>query len=163
VGEAIGYGVELETNFFLGDHVTFFCNPTYTSLTYDDDLTFAGATLDTEGNQVVDTPEWMLKTGLILRWRDFEVVPMLRYLDDRFGDAENTEEIDDYVVVDLKVGYTKKDIAFFESLKVSLEFTNLFDEEYVSLINAMDDSRAGSTSYYVGAPFTALLSFSIDI
>jgi iron complex outermembrane receptor protein len=163
VGKATGYGVELETNFFLGDNVTFFFNPTYTSLTYDEDLTFAGATLNTEGNQVVDTPEWLLKTGLILRWRDFEVVPMLRYLDDRFGDAENTEEIDDYVVVDLKVGYTKKDIAFFESLKVSLEFTNLFDEEYVSLINAMDDSRAGSTSYYVGAPFTALLSFSIDI
>ncbi len=163
VGEATGYGVELETNFFLGDHLTFFCNPTYTSLTYDDDLTYAGATLETKDNQVVDTPEWMLKTGLILTWGDFELAPILRYLDDRYGDAENTEKIDDYVVVDLKIGYTKKDIAFFEALNVSLEFTNLFDEEYVSLINAMDDSRAGSTSYYVGAPFTTLLSISFEI
>jgi len=163
VGKATGYGVELETNFFLGDHVTFFFNPTYTSLTYDEDLTYAGATLQTEDNQVVDTPEWMLKTGLLLTWGDFQVVPMLRYLDDRYGDAENTEEIDDYVVADLKIGYTRKDIAFFEALKVSLEFTNIFDEEYVSLINAMDDSRSGSTSYYVGAPFTTLLTFSLEM
>lgn len=34
VGEATGYGVELETNFILGDHLTFFFNPTYASLTY---------------------------------------------------------------------------------------------------------------------------------
>jgi iron complex outermembrane receptor protein len=163
VGEATGYGVELETNFFLGDYLTFFFNPTYTSLTYDDNLTYAGARLETKDNQVVDTPEWMLKTGLIFTWGDFEIVPMLRYLDDRYGDAENTEKIDDYMVADLKIGYTKKNFAFFETLKVSLEFTNLFDEEYVSLINAMDDSRAGSTSYYVGAPFTTLLSVSFEI
>ncbi|WP_419660620.1 TonB-dependent receptor [Desulfosarcina variabilis str. Montpellier] len=163
VGEATGYGVEVETNFFLGDHVTFFLNPTYTSLTYDEDLTYAGATLQTKDNQVVDTPEWMLKAGLILTWGDFEVVPMLRYLDDRFGDAENTETVDSYMVADLKIGYKKNDIAFFDALKISLEFTNLFDEEYVSLINGMDDSRAGRTSYYVGAPFTTLLSVSLEI
>jgi len=163
VGKATGYGVELETNFFLGDHVTFFFNPTYTSLTYDEDLTYAGATLQTEDNQVVDTPEWMLKTGLMLTWGDFQVVPMLRYLDECYGDAENTENIDAYVVADLKIGYTRKDIAFFKALKVSLEFTNIFDEEYISLINAMDDSRSGNTSYYVGAPFTTLLSFSLEI
>ncbi|WP_246804731.1 TonB-dependent receptor [Desulfosarcina cetonica] len=163
VGEATGYGVELETNFFLGDHVTFFFNPTYTSLTYDEDLTYAGATMDTEGNQVVDTPEWMLKAGLILRWGDFEVVPMLSYLDDRYGDAENTEEVDDYVVANLKIGYTLKDLAFCKSLKLSLEFINLFDEEYISMINAMDDSRSGRTSYYAGAPFTSLLSLSLEI
>ena len=155
--------MELETNFFLGDHVTFFFSPTYTSLTYDEDLTYAGATMDTEGNQVVDTPEWMLKTGLILRWGDFEVVPMLSYLDDRYGDAENKEEVDDYVVANLKIGYTMKDVAFCKSLKVSLEFINLFDEEYISLINAMDDSRSGSTSYYAGAPFTSLLTVSLEI
>ncbi|HSO18466.1 MAG TPA: hypothetical protein VLT88_03350 [Desulfosarcina sp.] len=88
---------------------------------------------------------------------------MLRYLDDRYGDAANTEAIDDYTVADLKIGYTKRNLAFTESLKVSLAFTNLFDEEYVSLINAMDDSRAGSTSYYVGAPFTTLLTVSLEI
>jgi iron complex outermembrane recepter protein len=163
VGKANGYGAELETNFFLGDHVTLFVNPTYASLTYDEDLTFAVATLDTEDNQVVDTPEWMLKTGLILTCGDVEIVPMVRYLDKRYGDAENTEKIDEYVVADLKIGYTKKELSFIDALKISLELRNLFDEAYVSLINAMDDSRAGNTSYYVGAPFTTLLTVSLEI
>jgi iron complex outermembrane receptor protein len=163
IGKATGYGVELETNFFLNDRATFFFNPTYTSLTYDEDLTYAGATLDTDGKQVVDTPEWMLKTGLILSLGDFQIVPMVRYLSKRYGDAENTEKIDDYTVADVKIGYTKKKLAFINTLKVSLEFTNIFDKEYVSEIHAMDDSRAGSTSYYVGAPFTAMLSVSLEI
>jgi iron complex outermembrane receptor protein len=162
VGDATGYGFEVETNFFIGSHATFFFNPTYTSLTYDKDLTYAGATLNTKDEQVVDTPEWMLKTGLIFSWGNFELVPMVRYLDERYGDAENTEEIDDYVVADLKISYTREDLSFVDALKVSLEFTNLFDEEYVSLIHAMDDNRAGSPSYYVGAPFTSLLTVSLE-
>jgi iron complex outermembrane receptor protein len=88
---------------------------------------------------------------------------MLRWLDERCGDAENTEKVDDYAVVDLKFGYTKRNIAVVDALKLSLEFTNLFDKKYVSLINGMDDSRAGKTSYYAGAPFTTLLTVSLEI
>jgi iron complex outermembrane receptor protein len=44
---------------------------------------------------------------------------------------------------------------------VSLDFTNLFDKEYIARVDAMDDSRAGATSYYVGAPFTTLLTVSL--
>ncbi len=163
VGDATGWGVDLETNFFFGDHVTFFFNPSYTSLTYDDDLTFAGATLDTEDNQVVDTPEWMVKSGLIFSWGNFKIIPMVRYMDDRYGDAENKDEIDDYLVADLKIGYARKNLSFVDAVNISLEFTNLFDEEYVSLINAGDDSRAGNASYFVGAPFTTMLSVSFEI
>lgn len=163
VGKATGWGVDLETNFFFGDHFTFFLNPAYTSLTYDADLTFSGATLDTEGNQVVDVPEWIVKSGLIFTWGDFKAIPMVRYLSDRYGDAENREEIDDYWVADLKLGHTWKNLFTTDALNLSLEFINLFDEEYVSLINASDDSRAGSASYFVGAPFTAMLTVSFEM
>jgi iron complex outermembrane receptor protein len=54
-------------------------------------------------------------------------------------------------------------LAFVDTLKVSLEFTNIIDKEYISEINAMDDSRAGSTSYYVGAPFKTLCTVSLEI
>ncbi len=163
IGEATSYGIELVTNVFLGNHLTFYCNPTYTSLTYDDDLTFAGATLDTKDNQVVDTPEWMIKTGLIFNWANIEVIPTVRYLGERYGDAENTEKIDDYFVADLRISYGLEKLAMFKQMKVALELTNLFDKEYVSTINAMDDSRAGSTSYNVGAPFTAMVSLSFQL
>jgi iron complex outermembrane recepter protein len=45
---------------------------------------------------------------------------------------------------------------------LSLELTNLFNKEYVSVIKAMDDSRAGRTSYYAGAPFTAMMTVAFD-
>lgn len=48
----------------------FFVNPSYTSLTYDEDLIFQGKILDTEGKQVVDTPEWVCKTGFIRHYRE---------------------------------------------------------------------------------------------
>jgi len=163
IGKATGYGIELETNLYLFDDLlTFFINPTYTALTYDEDLTYQGNTLDTKGKQVVDTPQWYVKTGLIFSYRGFEVVPMVRYLGSRYGDAEHKERIDDYFVADVKVSYTKKNLFFVETLKVSLEFINIFNNEYVSVINSMDDTQAGSTSYYVGAPFTALLTVSLE-
>ncbi len=162
VGDATGYGFEVETNFLINEYLNVFLNPSYTILEYDDDLTFQGANLDTKDKQVVDTPEWMVKAGLIFTWRDFEVIPMVRYLGKRYGDAEHKERIDDYVVADLKMGYTFNNLSFIDKLKLSLEFTNLFDEEYVSVINAMDDSREGNTSYLVGAPFTSMMTVSFD-
>lgn len=162
VGKATGYGLELGTNFYFNKNLTLFLNPTYTYLTYDEDLTYQGNTLDTKGKQVVDTPEWSLKTGLIFSYKDFEIVPIVRYLGERFGDAEHKERIDAYMVADLKIGYTKKNLSFVDTLKISLEFNNICDEEYVSVINAMDDTRAGRASYYVGAPFTTMLTVSAE-
>jgi iron complex outermembrane receptor protein len=160
VGDATGYGMEIEASFFINEHLNFFLNPTYAVLAYDDDLTFQGVVRDTKDKQVIDTPEWTLKSGLIYTRGDFELIPMVRYMGSRYGDAEHNEKIDDYVVADLKMGYTFNHLCFVDKLKLSLELTNLFDHEYVSVINAMDDSRAGNTSYYVGAPFTAMMTAS---
>jgi iron complex outermembrane receptor protein len=46
-------------------------------------------------------------------------------------------------------------------LKVSLELTNLTDERYVAVINSFDDTRVGTTSYYQGAPFSAIGSVAV--
>ncbi len=162
VGKATGCGFEMETNIYLGKAFTLFVNPTYTVLTYDDNLTYQGATLNTRGNQVVDVPTWLIKSGLIYKYDEFEIVPMIRYLTDRYGDAENKEKIGDYLVTDLNMNYTKKNLPFTNALKISLQLHNLLNREYVSVINSSDDTRAGSTSYYVGAPFTAVLALSMD-
>jgi iron complex outermembrane receptor protein len=81
---------------------------------------------------------------------------------DRYGDAENKEEISDYLVTDLNLSYTKRNLSFTKAMKISLQFYNLLDREYVSVINSSDDTRAGITSYYVGAPFTTVLLLSMD-
>ncbi len=161
VGKATGYGVDLEFNFFLKDNFVFFINPTYTHLTYDENISYQGATLYTKDKQVVDTPRWLLKAGLIWKYAGFEVIPSLKYVDKRYGDAEHKEEVSSYAVAGLKVSYTKKKFWFAKEAKLSLELDNIFDKKYVAVINAMDDARAGGTSYLVGAPFTALLTLSM--
>ena len=162
VGKATGYGLEVESNFYLTQALTLFVNPTYTRLTYDDDLSYQGNTLKADGEQVVDTPEWMVKTGLVWKVGDFECIPTVRYMGERYGDVEHKEKVGSYAVADLSVNYVNRDVSFAEGLKLSLNLYNLFNAEYVSMINASDDTREGSASYYVGAPFTAVLSVGIE-
>lgn len=163
VGEATGYGAEIEANVHLGEGFTWFLSPSYTMLTYDDDLTFAGNTLDCKGNQVVDTPRWMAKTGFIFRHGAFEVSPMLRLLGDRYGDLEHKEKIGGHAVVDLSASYRFEDVSWAKSVRLSLDFYNLLDAKYISGITAGDDTRSGATSYVVGAPFTALLRLGVEL
>lgn len=156
VGNATGYGAELTTNFFLRKDLTLFVNPSFTRLTYDNNLAYAGYTLDTKHKQVVDTPEWMLKTGLIYNYKGFEITPSLRCLSSRYGDAEHKEKIGAYAVADLMLSYTTKKVPFTEEMKLSLEMYNLFNKKYISVINVSDDNRGGAASYYAAAPFTLL-------
>ena len=159
IGKAKGYGFELGTNVFISDWLTFYVNPTYTHLTYDGDITYSGATLSTDGKQVVDVPKWTVVSGLILKYKDFEVVPQMRYIGKRYGDCQHKEEIPSYAVFDMKLNYIKEKIGMLKGLKVSLEFDNIFNKKYVSVINAMDDAVSGTT-YGVGAPFTMRGSIS---
>ena len=161
IGKAIGYGLDLEMNAFVTDYLTIFLNPTFTSLTYDGDMTYQGSRLASNGKQVVDTPEWMLKSGIILKLGDFEISPKVRVIGERYGDVEHQEKIDPYAVADLAISYTKKNILNLAQLKVSLELSNITNEKYVSVINSFDDTRAGTTSYYQGAPFSAIGSVAL--
>lgn len=162
IGKATGYGLDLEMNAFVTDYLTIFLNPTWTSLTYDGDMTYQGTRYASNGKQVVDTPAWMLKSGIILKLGDFEISPKVRLIGERYGDVEHKEKIDTYAVADLSVSYTKKKVVRMAQLKVSLELTNLTDERYVAVINSSDDTRAGSTSYHQGAPFSAIGSVSVQ-
>lgn len=162
VGKATGYGLDLEMNAFVNDYLTIFLNPTWTSLTYDGDITYQGTRLASNGKQVVDTPEWMLKSGIILKLGGFEITPKVRVIGERYGDAEHKEKIDTYAVADLSISYTKKKVLNLAQLKLALDLSNITDERYVAVINSSDDTRAGSTSYYQGTPFSAIGSVSVQ-
>ncbi|MCE1226400.1 MAG: TonB-dependent receptor [Geobacteraceae bacterium] len=162
IGKATGYGLDLEMSAFVTDYLTIILNPTWTSLTYDDDMIYQGTRYASKGKQVVDTPEWMLKSGIILKLGDFEISPKVRVIGERYGDVEHREKIDPYAVADLSISYTRKKVLNLAQLKLSLDFTNITDERYVAVINSSDDTRAGSTSYYQGAPFSAIGSVSVQ-
>ncbi len=162
VGKATGYGLDLEMTAFVTDYLTAFLNPTWTSLTYDGDITYQGTRLASNGKQVVDTPEWMLKSGIVLKLGEFEITPKVRVIGERYGDAEHKEKIDTYAVADLSISYTKKKVLSLAQLRLALDLSNITDERYVAVINSSDDTRAGATSYYQGAPFSAIGSVSVQ-
>lgn len=161
VGKATSYGLDLEMNAYINQAFTLFVNPTYNSMTYDEDLVFAGRSRATEDKQVVDVPEWMAKAGFIWNYRNFEAVPMLRYIGTRYADAENLTEVDSYFLADLRMSYTLPELYWTKEVKLSLELNNLFDKEYITRINASDTTRAGQASYHPGSPFNAMLTLSV--
>jgi len=59
--------------FFLSNGLTFYLNPTYNHLTYDGDITYQGQTFSTDSKQVVDVPRWSATSGLIIKYKDFEI------------------------------------------------------------------------------------------
>lgn len=163
VGEASGFGADVQINVFPSESLTIFVNPTYTELTYDEDLSFQGNTLATKDLQIVDTPEWSGRAGLIYTWRNLEVTPLLRYVGSRYGDATHRERIDSYVVADLTAAYTFRKLWHDAQLRLSAEVANLLGEEYVGVINASDDTRAGAASYFPGAPRQVIVRLGLAL
>lgn len=145
----------------MSDSLTLFVNPTYSHFTYDDEITYLGATMATKDNQIVDTPKWMARTGLIYKVGPFEIIPMARYLGERYGDATNNNKVDACWLFDGQIVYTQKNFYDKAKLKVALEINNIFDKEYISVINASDDTMDGAASYYQGAPRTVMLTMGV--
>ena len=161
IGKATSYGLETEINLYMSDSLTLFVNPTYSHFTYDDDITYLGATMSTKDNQIVDTPKWMARTGLIYKVGPVEIIPMARYLGERYGDATNHNQVDACWLFDGQIVYTQKNFYDKAKLKVALEINNIFDKEYISVINASDDTMDGAASYYQGAPRTVMLTMGV--
>lgn len=59
------------------------------------------------------------------------------------------------------MSYTLPNILRTKEMKLSLELNNLLDEEYISSINASDDSRQGRASYYPGTPRSGMFTLSV--
>lgn len=162
IGKATGYGLDVEMNAAFSDTFSVFVNPSWTTMTYDEDLTYAGNRLAADGNQVVDTPEWLVKTGIVYHPGNFEIIPMVRFQGKRYSDVENRGEVGSNAVADLRLTYTLPKIMNAKALKIALDLTNLFDKEYIAVINASDDTRDGQATYYQGAPFAAMLSATLE-
>mgnify|MGYP006307067917 CR=1 FL=1 len=144
-------------NFYFSDDLSAFLNPTYNKFTYDHNI----MGMDTDSNQVLDSPEFLLKSGIIYKVVDFEIIPTASYMGSRYGDALNNEKIDSVWLANLLVRYEKKNFYKSSDLLLTLESNNIFNKEYISVINASDDSLK-SSSYYQGAPRNIMFSMGMN-
>ncbi|MBN2809503.1 MAG: TonB-dependent receptor [Deltaproteobacteria bacterium] len=159
IGDATIYGAELECNLYATDNLMFYINPSYTRATFDDDLVSGGQRLATDGNDLPDTPRWLVKAGLIYKYKNLSIAPSLKYVDQRYGDIANQEKVDAYTVVNLNLGYKLQNFYFLREAGIDLEFSNLLDKKYVGSIRADDDGFKAS-QYYAGIPLTTVCKFS---
>ncbi len=158
VGDATAYGFELELNLYPAKNLIVYFNPSYTDMSFDDDFEKGGSVLKIKGNQIPDTPKWMIKSGLIYTIKNLEISPRVKWIDSRYGDALNKEKIDDYALVDLSLAYTIDDFWVLKEARIGLELRNLFNERYVGAIVASDTGTGAE--YYAGPPFSAILTLS---
>lgn len=162
-GKARSYGGELEVGAEPIEHLSVFGTASYFLYEFEDNvLTAANSLLDLKGKQVPDAPKWMAKLGAIYDKYGFSISPVVRWLGSRFGDAGNTQKVSDYYVVDATIAYNIPEKYSFglKNLRLTGTFLNIFDRKYVSVINFNEFQLSGQTSYFVGAPFTAVVGLT---
>lgn len=160
--DAQAYGFELEAGAMPVDNLSFYASFSYNRFYFSQDISNnAGETISVDGNQVPDAPEFLVKGIASYHIGAFTLSPVVRYFSGRYGDILQEEKIDDAVIFDFDINYTR---AFAEKwikkMDVSLSFNNLFDTEYISIINTADYKTIGST-YHSGTPFTMYASLSL--
>jgi len=104
----------------------------------------------------------MVKAGVIWKWGDLEIIPSANWIGERYSDSENHEKVSAHFIVNMLASYTLQKIPLADKVKLSLQLQNIFDKQYISAISASDDALQGASSYKVGAPFSAIVSASVE-
>ena len=167
VADADRYGVELEGTLRITPAWSLVGNYTWNRFRYLEDLALsATGTIATEGKQVVDTPEQMLKLGARYEHDAWGLGLDARYIGERYGDVLNEERVDAVTLFDASAHYR-----LTAALNLTLSVLNVFDQEYIGAISAADDAIANYTAalngvtgngstYQYGAPRTLYVGLS---
>lgn len=157
-------GFELSATYSPIDDIELFAATSYNDMKFTKDMTTtSGAIVSVIGKQAPDAPKKMLKAGANFKYGEFYAMPSIKYMSERYGDAENTQKVAPYAVADLSLGYTKKNKSgTFKEISASLDLQNILGRKYISLIQASDDTTAGTSMQYVqGAPFAAIATLAL--
>jgi iron complex outermembrane receptor protein len=162
--EAEAYGFELEAGAMPMENLSFYTSLSYNRFYFTQDLrNSAGGTISVEGEQVPDAPELMANAVLSYQIGDITLSPTVKYTGSRYGDVLHKEKIDAATIVDFGITYSRALPALeMETMDISLTVNNVFDKEYVSIINTSDYQTLGST-YQAGAPLTVYASISFTL
>lgn len=161
VAKAVGYGAELEGSYRFDGGLSAVFALSWNRFAFDGDIQAkAGAVTGTDGKQVPNAPRMLAKLGVDWRSGNWNVSPVVRYVGKRYGDTLNKQKIDGYFLADLHVGYQWKNVAMLQEVGIGLSVLNLFDKRYIGQISASDFDLNAGTTYYAGAPRTAVMTVS---
>lgn len=163
VFDANAYGFELEAGLMPIRNLSLYGSFSYNRFYFSQDIyNSAGNILAIDGNQVPDAPEFLVKGILSYQIADFTLSPIIRYTSSRYGDILHSEKIEGAALFDFNMTYnTALPGIKMKQLAVTLSFTNIFNKEYIGIINTADYKTLGS-SYQSGAPFTLYGSVAVS-
>jgi iron complex outermembrane receptor protein len=160
--KAESMGAELETSWKAYSWLTLFGSGSYNRFQFTDNLhTSLNTTLHIKGNQVPDIPLWQVKLGFTAQYKNFSATPLYRYMDSRYGDIQNREQVNGYHILDLHLAYDLPEMWKCKEATLTLDFQNLLDQRYIAVMRNSDDSQSTSISYFPGAPFTVVAGLRI--
>ena len=158
--EADAYGFELEAGALVSKNLSLYGSFSYNRFYFTQDIYNSDGSVNAvDGDQVPDAPEFLCKAIASYRLGKFVLSPIVKYTSKRYGDIEHDEKIDGAVIFDFDLTYKAGAIPKMKikNLDFSLTVNNIFDKEYISIINTTDYKTLGST-YQTGAPFTIYAS-----
>ncbi len=119
-------------------HLTWFNSAAWNNSQYDDDYTFetaAGVTLvPTAGKQVVDAPEWLVRSELSYDNGAFFARLDANYTGERFYTYLNDGSAKSYTLLNTGFGYRFKTLGVVEQVTLQVDVTNLADKEFIGSI-----------------------------
>ena len=162
-GKVTSKGIELQTYLYPLPSVMVYCNPTYTDMSYDEDIAVsADSVIHVQGNQSPSVPKFSVNGGIQYSYKNFEATANVNYVGKRYGDATNTEKINSHTLLNLNAQYSRK-IQGKYTLGLDFEVKNVLKTKYVGRIKAMDFEASGEPSYYAGAPRSFIVTLSLKL
>lgn len=156
VGDALGYGAEFSAYGPINENLELLLALSYNQYKFTQNFaSSATTTVNTDGKQLPDAPEYMAKAALSYHLGDWTFTPSARYSSSRWGDVQNTQKVDAYTVVDFDMAYHIAEFMGSHNALLRLTATNLTNEKYIATINAVDNylvATGSPTTYQTGAP-----------
>ena len=166
IGDAMGYGAEFSASGPISESLEFLAALSYNKFAFTQDFKSSPtSTVETDGKQVPDAPEYMAKAALSYSIEKWLFTPSVRYSSKRYGDLQNTQSIDAYALVDMDISYRFGPIFGARSGVFRLSATNLTNEKYIATIISADNVLAAtgtSSSYQSGAPLQLFASLGVS-
>ncbi|POP97867.1 TonB-dependent receptor, partial [Pseudomonas syringae pv. syringae] len=133
--------------------------------TYDDNYVQNGVTIPTAGKTTVDTPKRMLASEIAFNYAGWNVNLRGKYTGERFYTYTNDQGFGGYTSFDAGAGYEFGQVSMLQSLKLSLNVTNLTDKRYFASTGTngyvASDPNGYNQTMVVGAPRQTFLSLDV--
>jgi len=173
-GETIrGVSAEISTHSYYG--FSLYANGQYIHTTLDNDIQVGNDLLPTKGKTMVESPKFMADLGLNYVRGPFFANLQFKWVDSQFSTFMNDESMPAYTTVDVGLGYHLPSYKFLRNPIIRLNFNNLSNVKYLGSVASVTTNAhplrgihgttitGSAPSYYMSAPFAAMMTISTDL